>query len=109
MLFAVIAALGLGIIIMIGLIPESGFLREINTGEILNSSFMKGIVAFIFIGSWVMVIAYGIGAKTFKNDSDVMNGMGKSFESLGVYKVLVFFAAQFVTYFNWTNIGLIIA
>lgn len=30
-------------------------------------------------------------------------------ESLGVYMVLVFFAAQFVAYFNWTNIGLIVA
>lgn len=109
LIFAVIAGLGLGIIIMIGIIPESGFLREINTGDILNSPFMKGIVAFIFIGAGVMGIAYGIGAKTFKNDSDVMKGMGKSIESLGVYMVLVFFAAQFVAYFNWTNIGLIIA
>ena len=109
LLYAVLAGLGLGIIIMIGLIPENGFLREINTGDILNSPFMKGIVAFIFIGAGVMGIAYGIGAKTFKNDSDVMKGMGKSIESLGVYMVLVFFAAQFVAYFNWTNIGLIIA
>ncbi|MBE0573205.1 MAG: AbgT family transporter [Ignavibacteriaceae bacterium] len=109
LLYAVIAGLGLGIIIIIGLIPDNGFLREINTGDILNSPFMKGIVAFIFIGAGVMGIAYGIGAKTFKNDSDVMKGMGKSIESLGVYMVLVFFAAQFVAYFNWTNIGLIIA
>ncbi len=109
LLFAVIAGLGLGIIILLGLIPDNGFLRDINTGDILNSPFMKGIVAFIFIGAGVMGIAYGIGAKTFKNDSDVMKGMGKSIESLGVYMVLVFFAAQFVAYFNWTNIGLIIA
>ena len=44
-----------------------------------------------------MVIAYGIGVKTFNNDSDVMNGMGKSFESLGVCMILVLFAVQFVT------------
>jgi aminobenzoyl-glutamate transport protein len=109
LLFAVIAGLGLGIIILLGLIPDNGFLRDINTGDILNSPFMKGIVAFIFIGAGVMGIAYGIGAKTFKNDSDVMKGMGKSIETLGVYMVLVFFAAQFVAYFNWTNIGLIVA
>ena len=29
--------------------------------------------------------------------------------TLGIYIVLVFFAAQFVAYFNWTNIGLIVA
>jgi aminobenzoyl-glutamate transport protein len=54
-------------------------------------------------------IAYGVGAGTFKSDSDVMKGMAKSMETLGSYIVLVFFAAQFVAYFNWTNLGLIVA
>jgi aminobenzoyl-glutamate transport protein len=30
-------------------------------------------------------------------------------ETMGAYLVLVFFAAQFVAYFNWTNLGLIFA
>ncbi len=30
-------------------------------------------------------------------------------ETLGAYLVLVFFAAQFVAFFNWTNLGLIFA
>src|SRR5690606_13320232 len=34
---------------------------------------------------------------------------GKAMETLGLYMVLVFFAAQFVAYFRWTNIGLIFA
>jgi aminobenzoyl-glutamate transport protein len=70
---------------------------------------MSGIVAFIFLGAAIVGVAYGIGAKTLKNDADVMKGMGKSMETLGLYIVLVFFAAQFVAYFNWTNLGLIIA
>lgn len=109
LLFALIASIGMSIVIIIGLVPEAGFLRDAKTGDILHSPFMKGIVAFIFMGAAVMGVAYGIGAKTFKNDADIMNGMGKSIQSLGVYMVLVFFAAQFVAYFNWTNIGLIIA
>jgi len=56
-----------------------------------------------------MGIAYGIAAKTLKSDNDVMKGMGKSMEMLGSYIVLVFFAAQFVAYFNWTNLGKIFA
>jgi aminobenzoyl-glutamate transport protein len=35
--------------------------------------------------------------------------MGRSMSTLGTYIVLVFFAAQFVAYFNWTNLGLIFA
>jgi aminobenzoyl-glutamate transport protein len=54
-------------------------------------------------------IAYGIGAGTIRSDGDVIRGMGKSIETLGVYTVLVFFAAQFVATFNWTNLGLIFA
>ena len=56
-----------------------------------------------------MGVFYGIGARKIKNDSDVMNGMGKAMETLGIYIVLVFFAAQFVAYFKWTNLGLIFA
>jgi aminobenzoyl-glutamate transport protein len=35
--------------------------------------------------------------------------MARSMETLGSYMVLVFFASQFVAYFNWTNLGLILA
>ena len=35
--------------------------------------------------------------------------MGKSMSTLGVYLVLTFFAAQFVAFFNWTQLGLIFA
>jgi aminobenzoyl-glutamate transport protein len=92
-----------------GLVPADGYLRNPEDGGILKSPFMSGIVAFIFLVAAFCGIAYGVGAKTFKNDSDVMKGMSKSMETLGSYIVLVFFAAQFVAYFNWTNLGLIFA
>lgn len=92
-----------------GTVPSNSFLRDIETGSLLHSPFMDGIVAIIFVGAAVMGIAYGVGAGTIKNDSDVMKSMGKSMETLGIYIVLVFFAAQFVAYFKWTNIGLIFA
>jgi aminobenzoyl-glutamate transport protein len=90
-------------------LPGGGFLRDPVTGGVLKSPFMGSIVAFIFLGAGVAGIAYGIGAKTYKNDSDVIRGMSKAMETLGSYIVLVFFAAQFVAYFNWTNLGLITA
>jgi aminobenzoyl-glutamate transport protein len=96
-------------VVLWGLIPADGFLRDAATGGILKSPFMSGIVSLIFLSAAVAGIAYGIGAGTFKNDSDVMKGMSKSMETLGSYIVLVFFAAQFVAYFNWTNLGLIVA
>ncbi|MDX5422225.1 MAG: AbgT family transporter [Hymenobacteraceae bacterium] len=109
LLYATLAILASIAFILGGLLPEDGYLRNPETGEVLNSPFMSGIVAFIFLLSAIAGIAYGVGAKTIKNDSDVMRGMSKSMETLGSYIVLVFFAAQFVAYFNWTNLGLILA
>lgn len=107
--FALVGFVLFAAFILGGLIPVDGYLRNPVNGDILKSPFMSGIVAFIFISAALCGIAYGVGAKTFKNDSDVMKGMAKSMETLGSYIVLVFFAAQFVAYFNWTNLGLIFA
>lgn len=91
------------------IIPMSGFLRDAETGGLLKSPFMSGIVAIIFLSAAVLGIAYGLGAQTLKSSEDVIKGMGRSMSTLGTYIVLVFFAAQFVAYFNWTNLGLIFA
>jgi aminobenzoyl-glutamate transport protein len=96
-------------VLLWGTVPADGFLRDAQTGGLLRSPFMSGIVAFIFLGGVVVGGAYGFGSGTFKTDSDVMNGMGKSLSTLGTYLVLVFFAAQFVAFFNWSNLGLILA
>ncbi|MCB0844406.1 MAG: AbgT family transporter [Bacteroidetes bacterium] len=112
LLYAFITVMIFSIICLIGLIPSDGFLRNLSVSpeeSFLKSPFLKGIVAIIFLSAALAGIAYGIGAKTIKNDSDVMKGMGKSMESLGTYIVLVFFAAQFVAYFKYSNLGTIIA
>ncbi len=90
-------------------IPGTGFMRDPVTGDLLRSPFMSGIVAIIFVVAAILGIVYGIAGKTLKSNYDVINGMGKSMSTLGTYIVLVFFAAQFVAYFNWTNLGLIFA
>lgn len=109
LIYAGVASLLFTLFLVMGVAPENGYLRNPETNEILHSPFMSGIVAFIFLGAAIAGIAYGIGAKTYKNDTDVMKGMGKAMETLGIYIVLVFFAAQFVAYFKWTNLGLIFA
>ena len=106
---ASLVSLGLLVLVLIGLVPESGILRDAETGSVLYSPFMHGIVTFIFLGGLLAGLAYGFAAGTFKNDADVVKGMKESMESLGLYMVLVFFAAQFVAYFKYTNLGMIFA
>jgi aminobenzoyl-glutamate transport protein len=107
--FAGLAVAGVVALVLIGIVPESGFLREAGTGSVLNSPLLKGIVTLIFVGGATAGIAYGVGAGTIRNDADVMKTMGKALETLGTYLVLVFFAAQFVAFFNWSNLGLLVA
>ena len=92
-----------------GLLPGDGFLRDPVTGGVLHSPFLKGIVAIIFFFGVGLGVAYGIGAGTVRSDRDVIKGMSQQMSTLGGYMVLVFFAAQFVAFFNWTNLGLIFA
>jgi aminobenzoyl-glutamate transport protein len=92
-----------------GSVPGAGFLRNPTSGELLNSPLLSGVVAIIFLYGVVSGIAYGVAAGTFKSDNDVINGMSASMATLGGYLVLVFFAAQFVAFFNWTQLGLIMA
>ena len=96
-------------LVLWGLLPADGFLRDPETGGVLHSPFLKGIVAIIFFYGVGLGVAYGIGAGTVRSDRDVIKGMSDQMSTLGGYMVLVFFAAQFVAFFNWTNLGLIFA
>lgn len=96
------------IITLIGIIPENGYFRGTD-GGILSSPLIKGVVAMLFLTAGATGLAYGFATGKFKNDSDVMKGMADSMKSLGTYLVLVFFAAQFVAYFKWSNLGIIFA
>ena len=107
--WAAVAAALLTAVLLWGTVPADGFLRDPRTGDLLRSPFMSGIVALIFVTGVITGLAFGLGARTVKSDNDVVAAMGKSMETLGVYLVLVFFAAQFVAFFGWTNLGLIFA
>ncbi len=102
--FAVLCAL-----LALTIVPENGVLRHPETGEVAGSPFLKGIVAFIFITFAIPGFVYGRVAGTMKNDKDVINAMAKSMSSMGLYITLVFFAAQFVAFFKWTNLGTVLA
>jgi len=96
------------IIVLIGVIPVNGWLRP-DDGNFLHSPLIEGVVTWLVVYAGVTGIIYGSITGAFKNDSDVMNGLAESMKTLATYIVLVFFAAQFVEYFKWSNLGLILA
>jgi aminobenzoyl-glutamate transport protein len=105
---------GYGTLIFIALmawtiIPEDGLLRDPQTGGILKSPFFSGIVVGLLLLFFIPGLIYGIIVKSIKNDKDVVKHMTHSMKGLGGYIVLVFFAAQFIYWFNYSNLGLVLA
>ncbi len=99
---------GFLVLLFIGLFPDNGVLRGAD-GSLLKSPVLKGVVALLFLVAGLMGVVYGAVTGKYKNDADVMKGMSESMKTLAAYIVLVFFAAQFVEYFNWSNLGIILA
>lgn len=89
--------------------PYNGILRDPKTHRILTSPFMSSIVVVISLAFLIPGIFYGIGAGTAKSDKSIVSLASKSMASMGSYIVLVFVAAQFVAYFNYTKLGTILA
>ncbi|HEX2099679.1 MAG TPA: AbgT family transporter [Candidatus Synoicihabitans sp.] len=110
MLAALAFAVVFAVVVLAGVGPDGGFLRDPRyPGNVLRSYFIAHLVPFIFVAGLGLGISYGLGAGTIRSDRDVVRGMEKSMASLGSYLVLAFFAAQFIAFFNWTNLGVITA
>jgi len=97
------------ILLALTVIPENGLFRNPKTGEVLHSPFFDGIITGILVFFLVPGLVYGIVVKTIKNDKDMMKHIIKSMTTMATYIVLVFFAAQFVYFFRYSNLGLIFA
>jgi len=108
LLMALLALVLVMAVTLVGIIPQNGFFRGPD-GGLLTSPLIRGVVAMLFITAGGAGLAYGFSTGNFKNDADVVNGMAASMKTLATYLVLVFFAAQFVAYFKWSNLGIILA
>ncbi len=107
--WAVAAVVALTGVILAGTLPEGGFLLDPKNPTFLGSYVIRGLIFFIFLYGLVAGLAYGLGARTIRSDNDVVRGMDASLSTMGSYLVMAFFAAQFLAYFNWTNLGTVMA
>ena len=103
------AVLATIVLLAITIIPGNGVLRNPETNSALHSPFFDGIIIAILVIFFIPGLVYGIVVGTIKSDKDVAKYLGKSMGGMGGYIVLVFFAAQFVYFFNYSNLGIILA
>jgi aminobenzoyl-glutamate transport protein len=73
------------------------------------SVWVAAIVPILFLLFLVPGLAFGIGSKTIASDRDVAKMMSETMAQMGTYVVLAFFAAQFVSFFEHSNLGKLIA
>jgi aminobenzoyl-glutamate transport protein len=108
----VYAGLGLlGVLAVFALLtlPEGAPLRS-ETGVLIgNSPFMNGLIAMITVIFLVTGAAYGYGAKTLGSLTDIIKAMEKALAGLGGLILLFLVLSQFIAYFNYTNMGTILA
>ncbi|MEI7685587.1 MAG: AbgT family transporter, partial [Planctomycetota bacterium] len=108
--YAGIALLGTLVGLALLTLPPGAPLRNPDTGALIgNTPFMNGLIAVIMVVFLFTGAAYGVGAKTMSSSADVIKAMEKSLSGLGGLIFLFLIISQFVAYFNYSNMGTIMA
>lgn len=109
MRFASVSTLIYLVLMMALILPKNALLRNPATGGILVSPFMSGIIFFMMLLFLIPGLSYGVGAGTVRGDKDVIEMMNKAISGLSSFMVLIFFAAQFNAFFNYSNLGTVLS
>lgn len=91
-------------IVLIATLPPGAPLRDPDTGNIIgNTPFMDSLLFIIALIFLVSGTCYGVGAGTVKSSNDVIAAVTKTFNGLGGLVFMLLMIAQFIAYFNYTN------
>lgn len=108
----------LGFVVVIGLLTAppigwgafSGILRNQETGGIMaGSPFMSGLIILISLLFLVVGYAYGRGAGTIANVTAAIGLIVKTWSNLAGMIFLLFVIANFIAFFNYTNLATVLA
>jgi aminobenzoyl-glutamate transport protein len=94
------------IVLLFLTLPNNALLRDAK-GNL--DPFFQGMVVLMSVGFLLPGVAYGLAAGTIKSNRDVGRMIEETLGTMGSYIALAFAASQFVAYFGWSNLGLILA
>ncbi|HHQ6578942.1 p-aminobenzoyl-glutamate transporter [Serratia sp. T13T92] len=86
-------------------VPEGAPLRDPQTGSVIPSPFIKGIVPIIILFFFTVAITYGVVTKSIRRPDDIPNQLVEPMKNMAGFIVMVFPLSQFVAFFNWSNMG----
>ncbi len=108
--YANLTLLGFIVLIVVLLIPSGSFLRNPETGGIIQGSpFMEGLVFLVSVMFFLPSVVYGQVSGRYNGEKDVAKQLGDNMSTMGGYIALAFIAAQFISYFNYSKLGTILA
>ena len=78
-------------------------------GALVPSPLLDGVVPIIFVFFIVVALAYGITVGAINTPADIPRLMGETIAGMAGFIVLIFAAAQFLAYFEYSNLSTWIA
>ncbi|NTU71833.1 MAG: AbgT family transporter [Coriobacteriia bacterium] len=106
---------GYGLVIITAIIalltlPSGSPLRDPLTGAVIGTSpFMDSLIVIIALVFLAAGLGYGRGAGTIKSSDEIIGAITKSWSGLAGLLFLFLLIAQFIAYFNYSNMAQIAA
>ena len=99
----------LGVVTLLTVLPDAP-LRNPETGKIIGDSpLMDSLIVIISLVFLAAGLAYGRGAKTLGSKEEIIDTITKSWAGLASLLFLFLLIAQFIAYFNFSNIAQVVA
>ncbi|UCH84392.1 MAG: AbgT family transporter [Candidatus Latescibacterota bacterium] len=109
LLWANIAGLIYLALVSLTIIPSNGVLRHPDPELFMRSPFFKSLVPILFFLFVIVGYVYGKIVGTIKSSSDVARFMIDGVRDLAPYIAMIFAVAQFVAFFQWSQLDQIIS
>jgi aminobenzoyl-glutamate transport protein len=108
--WALLAVIGVLVLVLALTLPSGAPLRDPETGDIIGDSPLMASLIVIISGIFLAAgLAYGRATGTIKNSNDALDMITKSWASLASLLFLFLLIAQFIAYFDFTNMAQVAA
>ncbi|MGR6871119.1 AbgT family transporter [Pseudomonas sp. HK3] len=88
--------------------PENAIMRN-EQGSLLKGPFMASLVAMIALSVALLATAYGIEQGRFNDWAKWVKALEQGIVDIAPYLALMFVVSQFVAWFKWSALGLVLA
>ena len=108
---SLIAILIFVVILILAMAPQNAILKEADkNGDVNIQHFLgNGLIFAILLLFLIPGVVYGKTVGKINSSNDLVEAMSQAMKSMSGFLVLAFFAAQFVSFFAYTNLGTVLS